>query len=71
MRSRIRVVRKIGKGTYYTQNWGVSEYIWVNICYYIFIFPIIVTIYLICYIPYWTIKKIILYINNKNNNGGM
>ena len=56
MKSRIRVVKKIGDGKYYTQSWKVSEYIWINVLYYIFIWPYIMFVKW-CFI--WPIKKLI------------
>ena len=42
MTTRIRKVKNVKDGTYYYQSWKVSDYIIINIVYYICIFPYII-----------------------------
>lgn len=63
MRSRVRVVKKIGDGKYYTQSWKVSEYLIFNILYYILIWPIVMIIKW-CFV--WPIKKLIETLKSKD-----
>lgn len=59
MATRIRKVTKIKNGTYYYQNWKVSDYIIINIIYYICIFPYYLFFKYCMFIPIkWVICKI-------------
>lgn len=57
MKARIRKVKKLGNGTYYTENWKISEFLIVNLIYVLTIYPIYLFFrYLMWPLTKWTIK---------------
>ena len=59
MSQRIRTVTKIGKGRYYTSSYKVSEYLFLNILYWIFVLPYYLFIkYCLIYPIKWIYIKI-------------
>ena len=67
MKSRIRTVNNVGKGKYYTTSWKVSEYIIVNIVYFLFFYVYYLLFKYCLYIPIkWCVLKIKeMYSNSK------
>ena len=70
MSQRIRTVTKIGKGKYYTASYKVSEYLFLNIlywiCYYFIKFCFYYPIKYCLYYPIkWVVVKVIDIFKNK------
>ncbi len=66
MSQRIRTVKKIGKGKYYTSSYKVSEYLFLNILYWIFVLPYYLFIkYCLFYPIKWVVLKISDIFKNK------
>lgn len=59
MSMRVRRIHKVKKGTYITSSHKVSTIIWINILYFIFIFPFVLLIkYGIIFPIKWIINKV-------------
>ena len=56
---RYRSIQKVGKGKYITSSYKISTILWVNILYWIFIFPFVFLIKYCMILPIkWIINKI-------------
>jgi len=49
---RVRSVNKIGKGTYLTSSWKLTDYFWGMLFYYIIIFPFYIIFKYCIYYPF-------------------
>ena len=68
MKRRIRTYNKLGNGKYCTTSWKVSEYIFVNVLYFIFIYLPFLFIKYCMYIPIkWICVKFYEMIKSKRN----